>query len=144
MANNHNIGRCFFTINGVPLQGFGVDAAVSISKRTELATLTVGCDGEATRNEMRDLSYEITLTLMSTSETNNLIEVSRKIAETIGGAGSTFTFTANSLDYGNNFQAIDCFVSTQPDMVFGKEVEEQEWVIVAPVGFITYGGSLPV
>ena len=131
MANEsrvYNPARVLAIVGVVPLQGFGEDTFISIEPMSDSMTSKSGVDGEVSRSIGTDGRHLVTITLMQTSPSNDvlsgLVQVDRL---TCGGA--SFPFKLEDLCGRTLFFAGTAWVKRRPNITFGREVSEREWQI---------------
>lgn len=73
MARAYAPGEVAVVVGGFPLTNFGPDTFVSVEYNEDASTLQVGVDGEAAISFNKNLSGRFTLTLMQTSESNDVL-----------------------------------------------------------------------
>jgi hypothetical protein len=101
----------------------------------------VGVDGEVTRTRSHDRSGEIRLTLMASSAINDVL--SRLYADDRDGNANGRGVGALLIQDRNGttlLQASQAWISDDPDISFGAEVETREWVIEVADVQVTHGG----
>lgn len=116
------------TFNGQPLSGYADGTMVSIETAEDLYALTVGADGKATRVRSQNLSGSITITLMQTSLSNDLLFAAFQADQQTPAAGvSEFQLKdANGRDL---VHAANAWVKKLPTLEYGKEQSNREWVL---------------
>jgi len=140
-SKTYNLAQCVFTINGVPLEGFGSDDAVVIAPNDDLWTTQTGADGEETRSATNTRSGQATITLMSTSNTNDLLNTFLQLIKSIA-IGDRFVMFIRDLNSGDQVIAEQAYIQREPDMSFGKEASTREWTIYLPKYTSTHGGAI--
>lgn len=112
----------------IEVQGFAQDAAISVEHDEDDWTLVVGVDGEGTRSKTSNLSATITVSLMQSSPTNDLLNAARILdQQTPGGSGgSPLLIKDNS---GTTlFSAATCWIQKPPTAELNREATTREWV----------------
>jgi hypothetical protein len=91
-------------------------------------TLQVGTDGEATRSRTNNRSHTITLTLMQSSDINDLLSAVHTIdINSAGGAGIGPLIVKDGSGRAL-YIAEKCWVKKPPAVEFGREAGPREWV----------------
>lgn len=140
-SRTYNLAQCVFNINGVPLEGFGDGDAVTVAPNDDLWSDQVGADGEVTRSRTNDLSGTMTVTLMSTSLSNDVLNQFLQLI-LAGAPGDKFSVFIKDLNSGDQVVAAQAYLMRDPDMAFGKEASTREWTIKLPRYQRTHGGAL--
>lgn len=107
---------------GVQLSGFAETDMITITPNKERAMLKVGVDGEGARVKNYDNSAEIKITLLQSSESNDILSA-------YALANSVFSFVMRDSNGTSLATALTCWVKRYPDLSFGSEVKDREWVL---------------
>jgi len=131
--------KVIVVVAGVPMKGFGSGTKVSISKEADDWNLHMGTDGEGTRGRVNDESGTITITLAASSPSNGILTTMRE-ADKIAGAGVKPVMVKDMLGT-TLVLAAQAWILKPPDIEFGTEVGEYEWVFKTHNLKIFAGGS---
>lgn len=118
--------KVIVTWNGIPITGFADGTFVKISSPSDAFTKKVGADGEVARSRTNDNTREVTITLMQTSISNNLIAKKHQI-DCLTGLG-TGPLRITDLMGLSLFYAPQAWPRKSPDKEYSKEVGDREWV----------------
>lgn len=114
------------SFNGLPLGGFAPDTFLQVERNEDGFTLMVGAGGEAARSQSRNRSGRVTLTLLSTSQTNDILSAIANADELTGsGVGVLFIKEFNGTTL---VLAESAWIMKQPTIERGAEVTTVEWV----------------
>lgn len=118
------------TIAGVPIiAGFADGEFLRIERETEAFSDVVGTDGEVTRSKSNDDRATITVILMQTADSNDLLAaLHRNDKRTPGGAGVGRTLIED-LNGRALYEARKSWIMTSPDASFDREATSREWAI---------------
>lgn len=129
------------SVNGVPITGFADGTFISISPAADRFTKTVGADREVARAKSNDNTYEVTITLLSTSLSNDYL-TSLLNADKLANAGK-FVLQIKDLNGTTLFFWQSAWIKTPPTVEFSKEITERAWVIDTGQADIEYiGGNI--
>lgn len=126
-------------IAGVPLTGFADGTFVTVSRNSDTFTPVIGADGEVARTKSSDRSGTIVVTLMQSSNGNDLLSGLHVADE----ASMTGAFPAAITDTeGRTVLMSDtCWIQKPADSEYGKELGSREWTIYAANLNIFVGGN---
>ena len=112
-------------INGIPMTGFGEGDAIEVAPVSELSTSKVGIDGDVTRSMGTDRRCRITVRLMQSSPSNDVLSALVGVDQITGGR--MFPVTVMDLLGRTLIVAAQCWIATRPTVTFGREATEREW-----------------
>ena len=136
-----NLAQCVFALDGVPLEGFGPDDAVTVVPNDDIWTTQTGADGEETRSATNVRSGTMTITLMSTSLSNDALNAKLQLALAVG-IGDRFSVFIKDLNSGDQVVAAQAYIERDSDMSFGKEASTREWTVRLPRFQRNHGGAV--
>lgn len=119
--------------------GFADGAFVQIEENGDGVTSVAGADGEVARSMSTDPRKKITITLLQTSDTNDVLSTlytSDKISK-----NRTFPITVKDLRGSTMFASSTAWVTKFANVSFGKEIESREWTIETADGLFFVGGN---
>lgn len=118
--------KVLVTFAGNLLTGFAPDTFISLARNEDAFTLVVGAGGEATRSQNRNRSGTITVTLMATSQTNDILSVIATADELSGIGVAPFFIT----EFNGTTAAIakTAWIKKMPTLERAKEAGTVEWV----------------
>ena len=138
----YDIGSVVGVFNGIPLGGFGDDTAIEIEYNEDDFTLQMGVDGDGTRSKTNNGSATITITLMQTSETNDLLNAIRQLGiNSPSGVLGIGPFMVKDLNGRELHSAEKAWIKRAPNAPFGKEAGPREWVLETASLKSNYGGN---
>jgi hypothetical protein len=128
------------TFAGNILTGFAEGTFVTVEREADAYTKVVGSDGEVARVRSRNASGSVTITLMQTSVSNDVLDALAVLDEE-ANAGSGPLFIEDLL--GNTFiAATAAWIRKRSNIEYGAELGSREWVIdVADLKMVN-GGSI--
>jgi len=112
----------------IQMQGFAQDSAIGVEHDEDDWTLVVGVDGEGTRSKTSNRSATITVSLMQSSEVNDLLSAQRLLdINTPGGTGGQPIIIKD-----NNgttlFACETAWIQKPPAAELNREATGREWV----------------
>lgn len=114
------------TINGTPVTGFADGTGIKVSRLNDMYTTSTGMDGDTSRVKSNDKSGEVTLTLAQTSPSNDLLsDLSNKDEVDADLA----TVQVADVVTGSIYTSATGWVKKHPDIEFGKDVSNREWIM---------------
>lgn len=101
--------------------------------------MAVGSDGEGARAKSNDKSAEITLTLMQSSASNDLLSSLSRADELTGdGVGPLLVVDRSGRTL---IEAATCWIQKPADGEFGREIANREWMIATDSAELFHGGN---
>jgi hypothetical protein len=132
--------RVLVSYHGVPISGFADGTFISAERDTESFSKTVGADGEVARVANADKSGKVKLTLLQTSQGNDVLSAMLKIDElTKHAIGPVFI---KDLFGTTLVGGAEAWLEKPATVVLGKEIEGREWTVVVADMEIFVGGDL--
>jgi len=128
------------TIGGVPMQGFADGTFVTINRISDAFTSVAGADGEIARAKSNDKRGELTLTLMQTSLSNDVLSGIAVIDENTNGG--VVPVIVKDLSGTTTYFSGTGWIRKVPDSEFGKEISNREWVLELADMDVFVGGVL--
>lgn len=130
------------TAFGKTIEGFVDGTFVKVARATESFTKQVGVGGEVTRSYSNDKSGEVTLTLMQTSDSNDILSAAAAADEASPGTGAGIgTFQLKDLNGRTLAHGDECWVRKPADVENAKESGQREWVLDVARLEMTVGGN---
>lgn len=116
-----------FSFTGIPITGFAPDTFITVERNEDAFTLVVGAGGEAARSQSRNRSGTVTLTLLATSQSNDVLSAIANADEQTGiGVGTAFVKEINGTTL---VSAQSAWIKKMPNVERGAEVSNVEWVL---------------
>ena len=131
MAGNvrtYDPGKVMVIAGTFPLEGFSPESIVSIEPLGELVTAQVGSDGEIARSINRNKMHSVTITLLQTSASNDVLN-GLAAADEASGGGIMFPILVQDLLGRSRFAAAQAWVSKRPTQGHGNTAGTREWVL---------------
>jgi hypothetical protein len=120
------------------ITGFGDGDFVTISKREDTFTTIDGADGDTTRSLNPSTTYDVTITLLDGSASNDALS-GYYIADAATGLG-TQPLSIKQVNGRDLFIAETCWLNKPADVTKSKEAGTREWPITAYNGQLFVGG----
>ena len=128
------------SFSGLPLTGLAPDTFLKVSRSEDGFMPIVGAGGEVARAQSRNHLGEVELTLMATSQANDLLSAIANADELSGlGVGALFIKELNGTTLCMSESA---WVKKLPDMERGKEITTVTWVFTCAELKMFIGGLL--
>jgi len=132
--------KCLVIIGGVPMSGFGEDTFVAVARDEDAFTKVVGADGEVSRSKSANRAGSLTLTLMQTSLSNDVLSA-LAAADELDGRG-VVPVLIKDLTGTTTLFAAHGWIRKVPDVELGKDIGTREWVIDTADMDVFVGGTL--
>ena len=130
------------TVAGSVLTGLADGTFVNAARTNDSFATVTGADGEGARSQSNDKSGTITITLLQTSASNDILSAAHNLDELQGDG--VFPVLIKDLNGTTLIQAETGYVQKPADAEFGREVGEREWIIATPNLQMLVGGALSV
>jgi hypothetical protein len=138
-TKTYDPGLVVVSIGGNIISGFADGTFINVERTSDSFSKQVGADGEVTRVRNRDRSGSITLTLMSSSLSNDILTALHKLDE-LSGTG-VVPFLLKDLAGTTLVSAQSCWIRKPANVEFGKELSNREWTLDANPIDMTVGGN---
>lgn len=127
-------------IGGVsPARLLSDDSFISISRSDPAYSTKVTPDGLVTRTKNASVIYEVRISLMSGSPTNDVLQTMYTV-DNLSGRGKFPLLIKDALG-GDMFFATNCWIEESPVLEFGTEAGNRDWVIRCGYAQFNVGGS---
>lgn len=112
------------------ISGYATGTFINIAHNADGFTVTKGTDGETARTMTNDDSVTITLTLMQTSQSNDVLSGFHKEDRSTGRGYGQVEFKDNmgTTEGGGS----DAFIMSYADVTYANDVQAREWRIYVP------------
>lgn len=114
-------------VAGTIITGFAEDSFLSIERSSDAFDKVVGADGEVARTASADRSGTITITLLQTSASNDILSA-LQLADEISLAGKFPVMVKDTLGT-SLYLSATAWVQKVSDADYGSSIGEREWVI---------------
>lgn len=112
---------------GNDINGFADGTFVTVTRNSDIFTLTVGSDGEATRTKSNDRSGRIEIVLQQSSPSNDILSAIA-VADELSNSGvnpiQVKDNNGTSLASGES-----AWIVKRPDSPYGKETDNRTWIL---------------
>lgn len=116
-----------FLLGGaIPLDGFADGTFISIRKANPIFETVVSSDGKVSRTQIENPLYTVTLSLASVAASNELL-TAISFADKKTGRAKFPLFIKDTMGT-SVFYASTAWIEGTPDMSFGTEVTNRDWV----------------
>lgn len=124
--------------------GFSEDSMIKVTQTSKRFESVVGVDGEVTRARLHDRRAVVVVSVMQSSEANDLLSaLLNRDSNSPNGAG-VGAFLLKDLNGTTELQGSHAWVTGLPETEFGKKVGSRQWEIeVADMSGVT-GGAVGV
>lgn len=127
---------------GIPISGYADGTFVSVEQSEDSFALTVGTDGDACRSKTNNRSARVTLTLLQSSQVNDLLSAVHNLDRLSPNGDGIAPFLMKD-NTGTTICAAEKAYIVKPATVsYGREVESREWVIETDAMVFHVGGNL--
>ena len=141
MVRTYDVSRIYVSVNGIPITGFADGTFIKVTRAGDAYTRVVGADGVVSRAKSNDKSGEIAIILSQTSPSNKVLS-SIALLDELSGGGVVPIGVSDAVS-GSKYVAAHAWVRKQPDVEYGKEISNREWVLdCSNITFVTLGADL--
>lgn len=128
------------TLAGAPMEGFAEGTFVNAERTNDSFQTVVGADGEGARAKSNDQSGTVTVTLMQTSLSNDILSAQLTLDELQGDG--VFPLLIKDLNGLTIIAAESAYIQKPPAAGYGRELEDRVWVIATPKLEMFIGGAV--
>lgn len=139
MAKTYSPKKVVLSIAGQAITGYAEGTFISVENEVDGFTKSVGADGEVARMASSNVSGTLTLTLMQTSDSNDLLS-SLYTADRISLSGK-FPIHCEDKNGTTLFSAQEAWVVKPATIEQGNELSDREWRIDCSILNIFVGGN---
>jgi hypothetical protein len=129
------------TFATLPLKGFADGTFLVIEPLSDDYTWMTGADGEVARAQSMDNRHTARLTLIQTSDSNDVLSAVRLLGRRSSNGADVGVFTVKDLSGRTVVEEPSCFILRPPNLELGKELGPREWVLGLPDPNIFIGGN---
>ena len=127
------------SIGGTPMSGLADGTFVIVSRDEDIFSKVSGADGEVSRAKSNNRSGSLTLTLIQTSMSNDVLSAIAVLDE-ISNTGIVPVFV-KEIGTSTILMAGEGWVKKMPDVSYSKEIENREWVLDLAIVNMFEGGN---
>lgn len=129
------------SLAGIPLSGYADGEFLRIEESADAFTSVVGTDGQATRSKTNNRLVTITLLLMQSSDSNDLLSALHQSDLSSPGGAGVGAFLARDRNGNAVYRCGQCWVKKAPNVSFGREAGPREWTLEGVLSERTDGGN---
>lgn len=141
IVKTYDPGQVLINFRGQPILGFADGSFVRVERNEDAFLTKAGADGEIVRARNRNRSGRVTITLMQSSPSNDVLSQAAIADEKLAGTGMGPLQVKDNLGT-TQVNAPNAWVVKQPAIEFAKEVGTREWVLECDQLVIHTGGLL--
>ena len=138
----YDSNRVQVSFAAVPVQGYADGEFLTITREADAFTSVVGTDGEVSRSKSNDRRATISIKLMSTSPTNDLFSAILSGDINANGGAGVGAFLVVDLSGASLYSAGNAWITKGPDVAYGREAGEREWILQCDKLYEFTGGNL--
>lgn len=125
---------------GIPLGGYAAGTFVTIERVSDAWEDESGADGETVRIKSNDKRATMTLTLLQTSDSNDVLSASANLDELSNGG--VVPVAVSEINSTTTVFSGKAWVKKQANIEYGKEISNREWVISMVESKILVGSNV--
>jgi hypothetical protein len=110
-------------------EGLADGTFITVEWDEDAYALSVGADGEATRSKTNNRAATITLTLMQTSDVNDLLSTQYLLDINSPGGAGVAPFLLKDTQGRTLMAAEQCWIQRAANVEYGREATTREWVL---------------
>lgn len=127
-VSTYNPDAVTVVVGGIPISGFADGTFVEIEPMSDGVTSVSGADGEIARAISTDRRHTVTLTLLQTSDSNDLLAGLYGV-DLESTAGAMVPVIVSDLSGRSLFAASKAWITKLPKTTFSKGIESKAWVL---------------
>lgn len=139
MTPTYNSKLVTVSFRSALLSGFADGSFIKADASEEDWSLVIGADGEGARGKNNNRSGRVTLTLLATSASNDVLNSFRR-EDLLTGQGKG-PLVVKDLSGRTLAFAADAWIVGAPSVEFGREVSDREWVFESANLDLSIGGN---
>lgn len=118
------------SVGGADIEGFAPGNFVTIAMDNDAFNMTVGTQGDVTRSRLTNKAGKITVRLMQTSPSNDLLSTIHNLDQVTPNGGGVFAVAVRDSATGRAFwNGASAWIVKAPDVQFDAQDTPREWVI---------------
>lgn len=116
-------------IFGAPIKGFADGTFVSVEYNEDFFTMQIGADGDAIRAKSNNSSARVTITLLQSSESNDILSATLNLDRLSPSGDGILPFLLKDNTGRTLMTAEKMWITKPPTVAYGREGETREWVL---------------
>jgi hypothetical protein len=136
-AKSYNLSDVIVTVSGLRLGGFGEDGGVEVEFQGDISSMKQGADGETTVSLLPIPPAVVTITLMETSASNEVL-MGLLVAQRNLPEGFVLPFAMVDPNTGETLLGGQVTFMNLPNISKGKEAGTREWKLGLPKPIISF------
>lgn len=133
MAKNFDPKNVSVIIGGHTVKGYADGTFAAFSQNKDSFALTVGADGEGARTKSNDKSGRLTVTILQSSLSNDVLSA-------FHNAGTQFACLVKDFNGTTLAACATGWMVRNPDFEFGNEIANREYIIESDAWDVLVGG----
>jgi hypothetical protein len=121
--------KVLITLGNDLLSGYADGTFLNVEQNEDSYTLQMGTDGEGTRTRTNNESARITVTLMQSSASNDVLSALHELDKAIGFGAGCVPLLIKDFSGRSIFSAEKAWIVKPPSSEFGREATGREWMI---------------
>jgi hypothetical protein len=117
------------SIAGIPLSGYAEGEFLRIEQETDDFDDVAGTDGEVTRSKTNDARANVTVLLMQSSDSNDLLSALSNTDRRAPNGAGVGAFLVRDRNGRALYTAPACWVKRPPNATFDRTATAREWLI---------------
>ena len=113
--------------NGLSISGFADGTFANVEREEQGFTKVTGADGFTSRSKSNNRSGSVTITLLQTSPSNDVL--SNILAQDELNANAVYPLTIKDLSGESLYFTSTAWIQKAPTIQYGKEINSVEWII---------------
>ena len=138
--HTYNPDRIVVVFGGADIHGFSDGTFVEIQQLSDGISSKSGADGEIARAISQDNRHQVTITLLQTSGSNDVLSGYYE-ADRLTCGGTLLPILIQDLCGRTLFSAAEAWVVKKPNTVYSNEVSDRQWVIQTGKPLYFIGGN---
>jgi len=129
-VKNYAADEVVIAFGAIPVNsGYADGDFVSIEYDEDAFSLQIGTDGEAARSRTNNRAATITISLMQTSDANDLLSAQYNLDVNSAGGAGIVPLLITDTSGRSLFTAEKAWIQKLPDVTYSREAGPREWVI---------------
>jgi hypothetical protein len=141
-VKNYDPAANVLVFAGIPISGFADGTYVSVEQNEDSYALTVGADGEGCRSKTNNRSARVTVTLMQSSLSNDLLSALHNVDLASPAGDGIGPFLMKDLTGTTVMAAEKAWLVRFPTSSYARDPETREWIIETDHMIQNVGGNL--